>query len=431
MPKNNIQIGRERDIFSIHEESGSGLPLFHPDGAQLRLVIMDYLRDVNSRLGFREVWTPHLFNADLWKRSGHYDAYKSRMFLFKIGDHEYGLKPMNCPAHSLIFASRPRSYRELPVMFSEFATVYRNEQEGELTGLLRVRSITQDDGHVFLSEDQVEGVFKQLVNAAIEVLSTFGLSEISIAISTKPSDAIGSDELWEEATQTLVKVASESGLRYSVAAGEGAFYGPKIDLFALDSLGRSWQLSTLQLDFNLGERLGLKYTAADGSERHPLIIHRALAGSLERFIGILLEHYQGNLPSWLSPTQVRAMAVSEKHAAYASLVYKRFQDSGIRIDLDNEDMTLPKRIRRAATEGIPYILIVGENEETSKTVSLRTRSGEQLKKLRVDQVIRAILDEIRQRKNTLEVVKNLSVSTVANTEAGMPEPGQREQTQGH
>jgi threonyl-tRNA synthetase len=408
MVKNNIQLGRERDIFSIHEESGSGLPLFHPDGALLRLVIIEYLRKINSGLGFREVWTPHLFNADLWKRSGHYEAYKSRMFLFKIGDHEYGLKPMNCPAHSLIFASRPRSYRDLPVMFSEFATVYRNEQEGELTGLLRVRSITQDDGHVFLSEDQVEDVFQKLINAATEVLRTFGLTEISIAISTRPSDAIGSDELWEKATQTLIKVASESGLKYTVAPGEGAFYGPKIDLFAFDSLGRSWQLSTLQLDFNLGERLGLRYTAADGTERHPLIIHRALAGSLERFIGILLEHYQGNLPSWLSPTQIRVMAVSEKHARYAKSVYEKIHSSGIRCDLDDEDMTLPKRIRRAATEGIPYVIITGEDEETSGTVSLRARSGEQLKGCRLTEVINALLDEIFQKKNRLEVVKSLS-----------------------
>jgi threonyl-tRNA synthetase len=427
--KSHLQLGRERDLFSFHEEAGSGLPVFHPDGTVLRNIIIDYLRDVNQKLGFEEVWTPHLFNADLWKKSGHYSSYKTRMFLFKIGEHEYGLKPMNCPAHALIFSSKPRSYKDLPIMYSEFATVYRNEQEGELTGLLRVRSITQDDGHVFLANDQVESVLRNILLAAITVLETFGLKDLSVNISTKPADAIGDPKMWEIATKTLIEVASKAGLNYQIAEGEGAFYGPKIDVHAKDSLGRQWQLSTIQLDFNLGERLGLKYTDRDGKEKPPLIIHRALVGSLERFIGILLEHYKGNLPLWLAPKQVRVIPVSEKYSEYAKIIYQEIRKSGFRADLDNNSLTLPKRIRNAVLSGIPYMIVVGSEEETTNTVAVRDRKGRNVKGIMLSDLLSQLKKEDQEKLIEVQTVKILGGNIKNKSKAGMPEPGQREQTQ--
>lgn len=371
----HVELGRQLDVFSIQEATGSGLPLYHPKGFIIRNELINYIREVNRRLGFEEVWTPHILKSDLWYRTGHYEAYRERMYIFSIDDEEYVVKPMNCPAHAMIYASRPRSYRELPISLSEFGTVYRNEQTGELTGLLRVRAITQDDGHVFLRPDQTEEVVSKLAKAALEVLERIIGGAMHINLSTRPEKFIGSPETWETATEALYRSLESVGVPFEVKEGEGAFYGPKIDIDIEDSLGRRWQCSTIQLDFFMPERLGLEYVDHDGSKKRPVMIHRALLGSLERFIALLLEHYGGRLPVWLSPEQVRVIPISRRNAGYAEVIGRRLEGIGLRTGLDLEDATVEKKIRKAHSDRVSFIVIVGDREERDGTISVRDASG--------------------------------------------------------
>jgi threonyl-tRNA synthetase len=396
----HIRLGRELDVFSVNENVGSGLILFHPNGAIIREELIKLIREVNRRLGFREVWTPHLFRSTLWQKTGHYETFRDRMFLFRIGDEEYVLKPMNCPGHAMIYASATRSYRDLPVKISEFGTVYRNEQPGELTGLLRVRSITQDDGHVFARPDQVEQVVREILDAAFEVLEKVLGAPVHVNLSTRPEKYIGTKELWDVAESDLRAALESTGIRYEVKHGEGAFYGPKIDVDVEDSMGRRWQCSTIQLDFFMPERLGLEYVDQDGTKKRPVMIHRAILGSLERFTGLLLEHYNGRLPVWLAPLQAVVLPVKSAHAMYAERVLRALLDAGIRAELWEEG-TLEKRIREAHRARASFVLIVGEAEAGSNTVSVRDHEGKVVKGVLLEDFVRWIAGLVSRRERNV------------------------------
>jgi threonyl-tRNA synthetase len=396
----HIRLGRELDVFSVNENVGSGLILFHPNGAIIREELIKLIREVNRRLGFREVWTPHLFKSTLWQKTGHYETFRDRMFLFRIGDEEYVLKPMNCPGHAMIYASATRSYRDLPVKISEFGTVYRNEQPGELTGLLRVRSITQDDGHVFARPDQVEQVVREILDAAFEVLERVLGAPVRVNLSTRPEKYIGTKELWDVAESDLRAALESTGIRYEVKHGEGAFYGPKIDVDVEDSMGRRWQCSTVQLDFFMPERLGLEYVDQDGTKKRPVMIHRAILGSLERFTGLLLEHYNGRLPVWLAPLQAVVLPVKSAHSPYAERVLRALLDAGIRAELWEEG-TLEKRIREAHRARASFVLIVGEAEAGSNTVSVRDHEGRVVKGVLLEDFVRWIAGLVSRRERNV------------------------------
>ena len=396
----HIRLGRELDVFSVNENVGSGLILFHPNGAIIREELIKLIREVNRRLGFREVWTPHLFRSTLWQRTGHYETFRDRMFLFRIGDEEYVLKPMNCPGHAMIYASATRSYRDLPVKISEFGTVYRNEQPGELTGLLRVRSITQDDGHVFARPDQVEQVVREILDAAFEVLERVLGTPVHVNLSTRPEKYIGTKELWEVAESDLRAALESTGIKYEVKHGEGAFYGPKIDVDVEDSMGRRWQCSTIQLDFFMPERLGLEYVDQDGTKKRPVMIHRAILGSLERFTGLLLEHYNGRLPVWLAPLQAVVLPVKSAHSPCAERVLRALLDAGIRAELWEEG-TLEKRIREAHRARASFVLIVGDAEAGSNTVSVRDHEGRVVKGVLLEDFVRWIAGLVSRRERNV------------------------------
>ncbi|MDW8042449.1 MAG: threonine--tRNA ligase [Nitrososphaerota archaeon] len=400
----HISLGRELDVFSVSENVGPGLILFHPKGAVIREELMSLIREVNTRLGFQEVWTPHLFKANLWYRTGHYETFRERMFHFKLDDEEYVLKPMNCPGHAMIYASRQRSYRELPVKLSEFGTVYRNEQAGELTGLLRVRSITQDDGHVFARPDQVEQVVREILEAAFDVLDRTLGARLHVNLSTRPEKFIGTPEVWEVAESDLKAALESVNIEYSVKHGEGAFYGPKIDVDVEDSLGRRWQCTTVQLDFFMPERLGLEYVDQDNTRKRPVMIHRAILGSLERFIGILIEHYNGRLPVWISPLQVVVLPVTVDDVEYAERVSKVFSGNGIRTELWYEG-TLERRIREAHRLRASFVAIVGKRESVEGTVSIRDHRGKVLKGIGVEKAARLIGSIVEKRERNVGVLE--------------------------
>ncbi|MEM1518216.1 MAG: threonine--tRNA ligase [Nitrososphaerota archaeon] len=371
----HVFLGRELDIFSINPTAGSGLPLYHPRGAIIREELIKLIREINQSLGFQEVWTPHLFRSELWYKTGHYEAYRERMFVLDVEDEEYVVKPMNCPGHALIYMSRPRSYRDLPIAYSEFATVYRNEQSGELTGLLRVRALTQDDGHVFCRVDQIKDQVTKIMKAALTIHQNLIGGNVVVNLSTRPEKFIGSVELWDYATEMLKNSLEELQINYVLKEGEGAFYGPKIDIDVEDSLGRKWQCTTIQLDFFIPENLGLEYVDADGTKKRPVIIHRALLGSLDRYIALLLEHYNGRLPVWLSPEQVRIITVSDRVASYAEKVRDILLSKGIRCSLSLTEGTVSKKILQAHSDRVSFIVIIGDNEEKEGVISVRDATG--------------------------------------------------------
>jgi len=396
MPKTHLEIGQELDIFTITEEGGSGLPLFKPRGFILREELIKLMREINSKLGYQEVWTPHLFKLELWKISGHLRKYKDRMFILKTKDERYAVKPMNCPGHCLLYKSEVRSYRDLPIRYSEFGTVYRNEQSGELVGLLRVRAITQDDGHAFVREDQIEEEVNALIKSALEVLSIFEMKDFKIKLSTRPDQYIGSVKLWDKATKALKNCLDKNKLDYEVKEKEGAFYGPKIDIDAKDSLGRYWQCTTIQLDFNLPRRFSLTYINKEGKPEIPVMIHRALLGSLERFIGVLLEHYQGKLPFWCSPEQIRILPISEKFLDYTRKIKEKL--SNFRVEIDDSNNTLEKKIFNAIKMKVPYMIILGKKEMENNTITVRDREGKQLSNIKLEQFIDIIKEKAIFRK---------------------------------
>ena len=368
--RDHRKIGREMDLFSIPDITGPGLPLYHPSGKRVLSELEAYVDSVNRNAGYEEVETPHVFRTELWKRSGHYDNYVDDMFLLDVNDEEYGLKPMNCPGHATIFDQHDWSYRDLPVRYFENGKVYRKEQRGELSGLSRVWAFTIDDGHLFVRPDQIEGEVRKIMDMIFEVIGHFDL-DVEVALATRPEKSVGGDEIWEQAEEQLVNVLESDGYDFDIEAGDGAFYGPKIDFAFEDALGRSWDGPTVQLDFNMPERFDLTYTGEDNADHRPVMIHRALYGSFERFFMVLIEHFDGNFPTWLAPEQIRVLPISEDNLGYAHRVKHELE--GFRVEVDDRDWTIGRKIRAGHDDRVPYMLVVGGNEEKAGTVSVRDR----------------------------------------------------------
>jgi threonyl-tRNA synthetase len=372
--RDHRKLGPQLEFFDIYQEdAGPGLVFYHPKGALLRKIIEDYEKTEHLKRGYQMVITPHIMQAELWKRSGHYDYYRENMYTFKIQEKEFVLKPMNCPGHILIYKSKTRSYRDLPIRFFELGTVYRHEKAGVMHGLLRVRGFTQDDAHIFCLASQLKAEIKAIVEFVFATMKVFGFSNMEIGLSTRPEKSIGSDQDWKLATDALDESLKELDLSYSLNEGEGAFYGPKIDIKLKDALKRAWQCATIQCDFALPKRFELEYVDADGSLKQPIMLHRVLLGSLERFVACLIEHYAADLPLWLAPIQTVVVPLKEDLAEYASKVRNILENNGIRTEIDMRNETLNKRIRQAELEKIPYLLVLGEREAKTDSVSVRKR----------------------------------------------------------
>jgi len=373
--RDHRKLGRELDLFSSHDEIGPGLILWHPKGALIRSVIEDYWRREHLKEGYELLYTPHLGRSLLWTTSGHLDFYRESMYApMKIDEQEYFIKPMNCPFHIMVYKTNLRSYRELPLRWAELGTVYRYEKTGVLHGLLRVRGFTQDDAHIFCTAGQMEEEIRKTLRFAIKILRSFGFADISAYLSTKPAKAIGSDESWMAATNSLRNALQNEKIAFAVEEGGGAFYGPKVDLKVHDAIGREWQMSTVQFDFNLPERFDVSYIGEDGQPHRPYMVHRALLGSLERFFGILIEHYGGAFPFWLAPEQARILPITDKELEYANKLAEALRQESIRVKIDTSSGKIGAKIRNAQIEKIPYMLIVGGKEQTAQTVSVRSRS---------------------------------------------------------
>jgi len=369
--RDHRKLGSELDLFSIPDVTGPGLPLYHPNGKAILRELESFVDGLNDDQGYEFVETPHLFRTELWKQSGHYDNYVDDMFLLDVNDEEYGLKPMNCPGHATIFNQGNWSYRDLPVRYAENGKVYRKEQRGELSGLSRVWAFTIDDGHLFVKPDSIEREVETIMEQINEVLETFDL-DYEVALATRPEKSVGADGIWETAESQLREVLESSGMEYDVEAGDGAFYGPKIDFAFEDALGRNWDGPTVQLDFNMPERFELSYTGEDNEEHRPVMIHRALYGSYERFFMVLIEHFDGNFPTWLAPEQVRILPVSDDNIGYAKQLKNRYL-SGYRVEIEDRSWTVGKKIQAAHDDRVPYMLVVGDDEESAGTVSVRDR----------------------------------------------------------
>ncbi len=377
--RDHRRLGRELDLFSIQDEIGPGLVLWHPKGARIRRVIEDFWRSQHERRGYDILFTPHVAKLDLWKTSGHLDFYQEYMYSsMDIDDIAYQIKPMTCPFHIMIYKSKVRSYRDLPLRWAEIGTVYRYERSGVLHGLLRVRGFSQDDAHIFCRPDQIEGEVLGALDLTIFFLRTFGFDDYEAYLSTRPEKFVGSEEGWERATEALKGALETKGVDYATDEGGGAFYGPKIDLRIKDVLGRAWQCSTIQVDFNLPERFNINFIGDDNSRHAPIMIHRALLGSFERFFGILIEHYGGAFPLWLSPVQVRVASIGEGQISYAQDVYETLKKHDLRVDKDFRNEKLGLKVREAQLEKIPYLLVIGEKEVENKTVTPRKRGGKNL-----------------------------------------------------
>lgn len=409
--RDHRKLGAELDLFSFPDEIGSGLAVFHPRGGIIRREMEDYSRRRHEEEGYSFVYTPHITKSALFEQSGHLGWYRDGMFPAMHLDEarndegeitrqgaDYYLKPMNCPFHILIYRSGARSYRDLPMRFFEFGTVYRNEKSGVIHGLTRVRGLTMDDAHIFTSRENMKAELTRTLGFVLSLLRDYGLTDFYLELSTKdPDKYVGDDEVWEEATQTLAEVAAESGLELVPDPGGAAFYGPKISVQARDAIGRTWQMSTVQLDFNLPERFGLEYTASDGTRQQPVMIHRALFGSIERFFGVLTEHYAGAFPVWLSPVQVVGIPVAEAYESYLGGVIDRLRAAGVRAELDASSERMPKKIRTHTKLKVPYLLIAGEEDSTGGSVSFRFRDGTQLNGVPVEEAIERITASIASR----------------------------------
>ena len=369
--RDHRKLGKELGLFMMREE-GPGFPFFLPKGMTLKNTLIDYWREIHLREGYQEVSTPVILSRKLWETSGHWDHYKENMYTTVIDDEDYAIKPMNCPGGMLVYKSQPRSYRDLPLRVGELGLVHRHEKSGQLHGLMRVRCFTQDDAHIFMTQDQITDEIKGVTRLINEVYSQFGF-DYFVELSTRPEDSMGSDEDWEMATNGLRNALDEMGLKYIVNEGDGAFYGPKIDFHLRDSIGRTWQCGTIQLDFQLPQRFEAEYVAEDGTKKRPIMIHRVCFGSIERFIGILIEHFAGKFPVWLAPVQVKVIPVSEKSMEYAQGVYDQLKAAGIRTELDRKDEKVGYKIRQAQLEKVPFMLVLGEKEAAEGKITVRSR----------------------------------------------------------
>ena len=377
--RDHRKLGKELDLFIIPEEIGGGLVIYTPKGGRIRTTIEDFWRQEHFANGYEILYTPHIGLSKLWETSGHLDFYKENMYSpITIDEQEYYIKPMNCPFHMLAYKSKTRSYRDLPLRWAELGTVYRYERSGVLSGLMRVRGFTQDDAHIFCTPEQMNSEISEVLRFSLYMLKTFGFKNYKVYLSTRPADAIGNEKMWQDAQEALRRVIDENKLNYEVDEGGGAFYGPKIDIKIEDALGREWQATTIQFDFNLPERFDMVYVGADGKEHRPYMIHRALLGSWERFFGLLIEHYAGAFPTWLAPVQVKIIPLADRHVEHANKAAAELKSRNIRVEVDDRSERMNLKIRQAQMEKIPYMLILGDKEAADNTVSARHRSGEQL-----------------------------------------------------
>ncbi|MFA5084816.1 MAG: threonine--tRNA ligase [Candidatus Omnitrophota bacterium] len=390
-------LGRQLEYFSMNDEMGPGLVLYHPKGARLRTLIEEYIRNEHLKRGYQLVIGPHILKSDVWVRSGHYDYYKENMYMFKIENQEYAIKPMNCPNHIMVYKSKTRSYKDLPIKLFELGTVYRNEKSGVLHGLLRVRGFTQDDAHIFCLQDQVEDEIIKVIDFVIDTLNAFGFDDFSIELSTRPAKSIGSDADWALAEKALIDSLNRKSLSYEINEGDGAFYGPKIDIKLKDALKREWQCATIQCDFALPERFDLKYIGQDGKEYRPIMLHRVILGSLERFMGALIEHFAGALPLWLAPVQCVIIPVSEKAGVYAENVWRTLFAGDIRVEIDARNERLQKKIRDAEVQKIPYMIVIGEKEESVGMISVRSKAQGDIGRMKLGDFIERIKEEKEKR----------------------------------
>ena len=394
--RDHRKLGKELGLFALMEE-GPGFPFFLPKGMVLKNTLIDYWRQIHTREGYVEISTPMMLTRSLWETSGHWDHYKENMYTTVIDDTDFAIKPMNCPGGMLVYKSAPHSYRDLPIRMGELGLVHRHEKSGTLHGLMRVRCFTQDDAHIFMTKEQVTDEIKGVVRLIDEVYSLFGF-KYHVELSTRPENSIGSDEDWEMATDSLRKALDEMNLAYIVNEGDGAFYGPKIDFHLEDSIGRTWQCGTIQLDFQLPQRFEAEYTGTDGEKHRPIMIHRVVFGSIERFIGILIEHYAGKFPAWLAPVQVKVLPISDKNSKYAGRVYQELKKNGIRCELDSRPEKIGYKIREAQLEKVPYMVITGAKEEAEGTISVRYRDSGDNVTMSLQEFTDMLKDEIENRK---------------------------------
>lgn len=397
--RDHRKLGKTLDLFSINEEIGPGLINWHPKGALIRHLIEEYWKNEHLKNGYEFLNTPHIAKIHLWETSGHMDFYKENIFsAVEVEGQEYIAKPMNCPFHIQIYKNRQKSYRELPIRWAELGTVYRYERSGVMHGLLRVRGFTQDDAHIFCRQDQLADEISEVLAFTIHVLKSFGFAEYDVYLSTRPEKYVGSEENWNLATDSLKGALEKIGLPYQVDPGEGVFYGPKIDVKIKDTIGRAWQCSTIQVDFNLPERFDVSYIGSDGASHRAIMIHRALLGSLERFFGCLIEHYAGAFPLWLAPVQAILLPITDAHAGYASDTAQKMRERGLRVQVDSRNEKIGFKIREAQMQKIPYMLVVGEKELETKTVSVRKRGGENLGPVKMEEFFEQIFVEINSRQ---------------------------------
>ena len=400
--RDHRKLGTELGFFQMSPEIGPGLVLYHPKGAMLRTIIEDYEKKEHRKRGYELVIGPHILKSDTWIKSGHYDYYKENMYIFSIEDQEYAIKPMNCPGHIMVYSSKIRSYRDLPIRLFELGTVYRNEKSGVLHGLLRVRGFTQDDAHIFCTPAQLKDEIKQIIDFVIQTMQVFGFDNWQIELSTRPGKSIGTDEDWKKATQALEDSLKEKDLDFDINDADGAFYGPKIDIKLKDALGRAWQCATIQCDFALPERFDIHYIDQDGKQKRPIMLHRVILGSLERFIGALLEHYAAALPIWLSPVQAQIIAVTEKQHQYAQRIKQVLDREEIRTEIDLRSEKVGYKIREAVMQKVPYILVIGQKEQDSDNISVRPERGKDkgkvLSEIKLASFIEMIKEQIMLKK---------------------------------
>jgi len=393
--RDHRKLGKDLDLFSTSDEIGAGLIIWHPNGALIRRAIEDFWLREHYKVGYKVLYTPHIAKLNLWATSGHLDFYRENMYSpMEIEGTDYEIKPMNCPFHIHVYKHTLRSYKELPIRFAELGTVYRYERSGVLHGLLRVRGFTQDDAHIFCREDQIEDEILTVLDFTLFILRTFGFEQYDIYLSTRPDKYVGTTEHWERSTDALKRALEIKGLTYDIDPGEGVFYGPKIDIKVKDSLNRAWQCSTIQVDFNNPERFAMMYRGSDGKEHRPIMIHRALMGSLERFFGILIEHYAGSFPLWLAPVQVKILTIAERHADYAISLSETLKKAEIRTELDVENEKIGYKIRNATVMKVPYLVIIGDKEVAENTVTVRKRSGENIGPFTVNELLEILKEKI-------------------------------------
>ena len=398
--RDHRKLGKELGLFMMND-AGPGFPFFLPKGMILKNALLDYWHELHNRNGYQEIATPIILNRSLWETSGHWDHYKDNMYTTVIDEQDYAIKPMNCPGGVLVYQSEPRSYRDLPLRLGELGIVHRHEKSGQLHGLMRVRCFTQDDAHIFMTPDQIRDEIKGVAKLIDEVYSLFGF-KYHVELSTRPENSMGSDEDWEMATEALRGALDDLGLEYAVNEGDGAFYGPKIDFHLQDSIGRTWQCGTIQLDFQLPLRFQLEYTGADGEKHRPIMIHRVAFGSIERFIGILIEHFAGAFPTWLAPVQVKVLPISEKFLDYGEKIKKSLEDAGIRAELDVRSEKIGYKIREAQNQKIPFMLVVGAKEEELGVVAVRTRLGGDQGQKSLEDFVAEIKSEIAEKRMQAE-----------------------------